>query len=429
MRRAFSLSTMFLIGALAVLSPLRGEEKAGSAQAAPKGWAVVDASGASAYATIESALAAGEPRIFVKNGTYPVSRMLVLDRPHLQLRGESAEGVRVVMTDRSQDLLVIRADHVKVSKLTLDCRTYQARAAVVEANANHVTLEHCTILGSSDCFAVFFAGRNVAAGQDTLDAVERNDLDFNNTVQDNEVYSDADWDVLVFALQARGKVVNNTVHGGLLAFYLCNESVCAGNTILDSNRQGIAYSLPGRDNRISHNRILRSQASGIWVARNQEHPLPDTYRGQGLVIEGNTISSTRYMGLELSNVTGAVVSGNAIENTDFTGFYLLRADGTVLKDNTVTDAGQAYFRTPVYGFPARLSGGIFMDYQVTATQILENHLLNTDQGGARFGIRSMAGNQNQGAVISGNWIQGSYPDGAILVDALLDAVGENRLED
>jgi hypothetical protein len=70
-----------------------------------------------------------------------------------------------------------------------------------------------------------------------------------------------------------------------------------------------------------------------------------------------------------------------------------------------------------------------MDYQVTGTQVLGNRLRNPDQGGARFAVRSMKGNQNGGALVQDNQIEGTYPDGAILMDPDLDVVGENTISE
>ena len=116
---------------------------------------IVDASGEGDYLSIEEAISSGATNIFINDGTYKINSTILIENDGVSITGESESGVKIIQTDPEKDLLIIRADNVTIKKVTLDTRTYNSQAAIVEAGANHLMLEQSTILGGTKIFALF----------------------------------------------------------------------------------------------------------------------------------------------------------------------------------------------------------------------------------------------------------------------------------
>jgi hypothetical protein len=145
-------------------------------------------------------------------------------RRSLYMRGVTADAA-IVQTHPGRDGVVIRDVTTGVSITELTINASNAQAALVVANANNVRVTAITVYGSASIFAVFFAGRDVAAGQASLDNfASRVDMDTNNSIADSIVSSPWTGDSLSFSLQYLGSVRNNTVIDGwwpcLLPFLL-----------------------------------------------------------------------------------------------------------------------------------------------------------------------------------------------------------------
>ena len=118
---------------------------------------IVDVSGEGDYTNLSDALSAGAINIYIKNGVYEISNTILIDRDGVSIVGESQSGVQFIQTNSERDLLVVKADNVTIKKITLDTRTHDAQAAMVEAGANFLSLEESTILGGTKIFALYFA--------------------------------------------------------------------------------------------------------------------------------------------------------------------------------------------------------------------------------------------------------------------------------
>lgn len=132
----------------------------------------------------------------------------------VNLRG-GTDDASIVQAHSGRDGVVVRdvVTGVSISDLTIDASS--AQAALVVANANNVNVRRVSIIGSPSIFAVFFAGRDVAAGQATLDNfASRLEMDTNNSITDSFVSSTWVGDSLSFSLQYLGTVRNNTVVNG-----------------------------------------------------------------------------------------------------------------------------------------------------------------------------------------------------------------------
>ena len=384
------------------------------------------------YPSLSAALVQREPKIFIKAGIYEVSSEILVDYDNVVIRGESRDQVILRQTAASDLLAVRKANYVTVQSLTLDAQTppagatvSPARAAFVAGDTNYVTLEGCRILGSNNIFAVYFAGKTFPPGQATLDAVARNDLDQFNVVRDNEVYSTWIGDVLSFSLQTGGQVVNNLVTGGLVAFYMNNNSICSDNIITDSVSEGIYYSMPANNNQIIRNLIQRPVKAGINIVTQTEHPVPVTARSGGLTLQHNRIVDSRYMGIIVNQLADSVISHNQIEGSDFDGLYFLRSDRLNVSSNQIRDVGQSVIRPPVPGssWSNYQDSPIHSDLDLRDSMISQNLLMQTASGHAKFGIILVAGVGNLGNTVLNNYIYGTYTALPLRVDPVENTVG------
>lgn len=192
-------------------------------------------------------------------GQINVTENVLITRP-LTLRGDSADASLIQMNPNKNNIYIRDVtDGVHVYNLRISAT--HAQAAVVVANASNVLIDSVEVEGSSSIFAVFFAGRDIAAGLPTLENFEsRVDMDTNNTFSNSLVHSPWDGDSLSFSLQYRGHLRNNTVvDGGKIAFYMNAECTCVENTVLNSISQGIFLSSPSADNKLVNNTILNAK--------------------------------------------------------------------------------------------------------------------------------------------------------------------------
>ncbi|WP_283657920.1 right-handed parallel beta-helix repeat-containing protein [Paenibacillus sp. RC343] len=347
--------------------------------------AVVAADGSGDYLSLIEALASNETNIFVKNGIYNVSSTVLIQNHATKIQGESVEHTILRQTDPSKDLITINANDVSITRLTLDSLTHSAQAALVIASSNRTRIEGNKILGTASIFAVYFAGPKVAAGAETIAAVEENHLDNENVFENNTVYSDFIGDGISFSLQKNGKVRYNNVFGSSISFYMCRDSEVLGNLIKDSPLSGISYSLPAYNNRIERNIILRSINSGIRVSRNLEHPISLSSRYHGLEIVYNIILDTRFFGIELDQLSGGInVMFNTIDHPDFSGIQVLRCSKINISSNNISNFGAWKGRGKIRDWTSD-SNGIYLETDVQQSSIHLNEIISNGNGD--FGIR------------------------------------------
>ena len=186
--------------------------------------ATVAADGSGDFLDLASALAAGKRDILVRAGRYEVASAIVFDRPDVTVRGENRQTVRFVQTNDDADLFVVRADNVTIAEITLDT-SVAGQAAFVESNAHQVTLMDSIINGGDNVFTIFFAGPNVAQGDETLNAFEAGALSRGNRLIGNVINTRFVGDSVSFSLQADGEVRDNILNGGMLAVYVGERDV------------------------------------------------------------------------------------------------------------------------------------------------------------------------------------------------------------
>lgn len=356
---------------------------------------------------IEQLLASGKNKIFIKDGTYSLDNTLHITTS-VQLIGESSTNTELVLQNTGADLIEIKdATNCILTDLKVNAR--DAQIGIASSHSSDIRIENCKVLGSNKNNAIAFYGKPTT---DEIASVETADLDFGNVLIGNEIDSPLVGtgvkDGIYFAKQKDGKVSNNHLSGSRIAFYLSRQCEVSGNIVENSKTNGIRYSVPAYDNKITHNHITGTEASGIVVVRNDNGLTPVTYRASGLTIANNVISDTRYFGIELSHLMGAVIDNNTITNVDMSGIYLLYADGTIVTQNKITNVGQCVLRGNLWAWPEHLNSSIFGDYMVTNSQILNNELLHNASYDCPFGIRIQADDCNNHNQVTQNNITGYY---------------------
>ena len=366
------------------------------------------------YTNIQDALDADEKNILILDGTYNITDHILIANDDVVLKGESKENVIIIQQDPADDGVVVRGDYVTVENLTINTMDFDAKAAFVEGDANYVTLKDTIIYGPSDTFAIFFAGKTHSVGDDTLAAVENNDLDSNNTMIDNTIYSTWDGDSISFSLQKYGYVARNEIIGAKLAIYMTRDTLVEDNIITDSASQGIYYSTPAYDNTIINNTINNALQSGIKIATQYEHPIDTDYRATGLILEGNTVNGARYLGIEINQLRDSLIQNNNINTIDAAGIFLLRVENTDIINNEITNVGFGVTTGSLYGWSDTLCMGIMLDYDVSDVNITGNNIYNNDPDAQMaFAIKVMPNTNNENFTISNNTL---YGDAAIYVN-------------
>lgn len=387
--------------------------------------AVVDINGTGDYITIQDAISAGEKNILIKNGVYEISSPLVVRNRNTIITGESKENVKIVQTNTSADGVVIYADNSSVSNLTVDCQTYGGLgSAIVEGHSNNVKVSDCIVYGSNNGFSIYFAGKDYIDDADTIAGVETNNLDQNNVIENCTVYSNSKTDGVILALQGHGKLINNTIVGTRIAFYMCNSSEVSGNTVNNSTTEGIYVSIPAFNNVVKNNVINNCALSGIKVAVELEHPNDAinnrTYVGTGFTIKNNVVNHPAYFGMEIDELADSVICHNSITKCDYIGIYVLRSNHLSLIQNAIIDPGYGinepadsnYANNLLNGISWNVNdnSGIFLDYKASDNIIHRNTISSSSSGcvhaicaNSAIGDATITGNTYTNNIITGNY--------------------------
>ncbi|AAK79927.1 parallel beta-helix repeat protein [Clostridium acetobutylicum] len=385
---------------------------------------IVSSDGTGDYTNIQDAISAGKKNIIIKDGTYLLSSALIIKNNNTVITGASKTGVKIIQTNTAADGVVIYADNVKVSNLTVDCQKYAGRGtAIVEGHSNNVMVSNCIVYGSNSNFSIYFAGKDYSSDEDTIKAVENGDLDKNNVVKDCTVYSTNEGDGVILALQRYGKLLNNTIIGTRIAFYMCNSSQVCGNTINDSKSHGIFVSIPAFNNIIENNIINNCALSGIKVAAETEHTNPEinnhTYMGTGFTIDNNKIINPAYFGIEIDELADSTIVSNKLSKCDYVGIYMLRSNNLHVVQNCVIDSGYGVNEPKDSNYSKNLSknikwdlnsnAAIFVDYNTKYIAIISNSIDNMTSGCAHAIFESnFDNNEAKDNFYVDNVIRGSY---------------------
>ncbi|MBU3109748.1 right-handed parallel beta-helix repeat-containing protein, partial [Clostridium gasigenes] len=380
-------------------------------------WTIVDEltpnSKTSLNTVINNLIANKKTKIYIKDGVYNLNGNILIDQPNIIIQGQSKEKTKIKQTDAGSNSIEVRnTNFVIVSDLNID--NINGKISFLCQNSNNIQLKNCIIYGSSDSNAVAFFGKQCA---DDMYAVENNDLDDANIFDGNTVYSylpDANVkDGIMFSKQKNGIVKNNTILGSRIAFYLSRNSELSYNTIKDSQTNGIRYTVPAYDNKIVFNFIENTKASAITVDRDSKGITPREYRSTGLEISNNTISNSRYFGIEISNLKSSTIKNNILNKIDFSGIYLLYCDYLDVKENKIDNCGLVKKNGNLWGWNENLNSGIFIDYMVTYSNIYSNQItnLNNLNPDCSFGVRIQADETNHYNNVTYNTINGYFEYG------------------
>lgn len=281
--------------------------------------------------------------IFQK-GNFYLDDILVLDRNNIVLKSlySGSKYVHIYQTNSSKDGIVVNANNVKISSLSIH-DNYSGKIALTVAGSNYVTIESCNIYGSDDTFSVYFAGpKNLSAGQSTLDAYAARNLDNINVFRRNVVYTKWSGDSVSFSLQKNGIASSNIIRGGKLAVYMCANCSIERNIIYDSVSNGIHLSFPSNNIIIDGNTIYECQSSGIKLSNQVEHGTftPSDYN---ISIICNTIYDSKYYAIELNNAIGILIDKNKFSSTDIYGIYAYQSQNLRIVHNIIS-----YFTVAVW---------------------------------------------------------------------------------
>ena len=378
------------------------------------------------YSSLKAAIDAGKTNIFIKNGTYNEIANIDLTNDNTIIIGESKDGTRIVFPS-NYDGLRIYANYCQISYLTLDTLTNSGDATLVLGDGqvsgspdtsvgNNNVIDNCIIKGGSETFAVYIAGASYTIGDDTLTAFNNNDLQYNNKIINCYLYSSWNGDAFSFSLQKNGVFSNNYCEGGRIAFYMCRESECNNNKIVNSLAQGIFVAAPCQDNVIIGNKIHISVSSGIKVQNQLEHtPLLANQGAFNNIISNNSIYGCNNTGIEITGtlsfeVRGNIISNNTISDVDNHGIYLQDAYANTIDGNTIKNArsdSTTYAR----------GSGIYMVQRVTNNNITNNTILDERAYTLHCAIGNREDTTCTGNNISNNKIQAKNQERTIWIQS------------
>jgi parallel beta-helix repeat protein len=373
-------------------------------------WTIIDeayVAGGFLNEVLDSLIASGYNKFFIRNGTYYLSDTIILTNPNVCIWGESTDNTKINQTNTAAVGIKILSDNVEIDGINLD--NHIGKEAISAYDVNNVSIQNCVIFGSDANMAIAFYGKYVT---NENDAVESSNLNSNNHILGNTIYSNLTGDVkdgLFFSKQINGLVKNNIIQGSRIAFYLSRNSEISNNLIENSESNGIRYGVPAYDNKIIDNTIVNTKASGILVVRNDTGITPNTYRASNLIIRNNHISKSRYFGIEISNLANSVIENNIIEESDFYGIYLLFADYLTIQNNMIKESSLDDVNGQLWGWNPVNNAGIFLDYMVTNSIFNENDISNEDD--CPYGIKIQSGGTNLYNKVTNNKITGNYDEG------------------
>ncbi|WP_160686902.1 right-handed parallel beta-helix repeat-containing protein [Clostridium sp. C2-6-12] len=387
-----------------------GTKKA-KAETIPTGFVVIDQSNCGEFINVKinQLLNDGVKNIYIKNGIYNLNSMIKINKADIKLIGEDKNNTKLVQTQKNCDSIgVHNADNVMVSNLTID-NSASGFAGFSEGNSNNITLQDCIIYGDNSTFAVYFSGKNYPSdiSINPVSGFEKSDMDYNNKMISNIVYSKYWGDGVSFSVQKNGLVENNIVNGTRIAFYICRDSQVKNNNIRNSASNGIHVSIPSENNIITGNVIENSKASAIKVSAEVEYPVETSYYGNKITISNNTISNPHYMGIEINQLANSFIENNNIDKPDNVGIYLLRANNVKVRNNILKNIGYSVIDGNLWYWREDWNTGIFADYKVT-NSIIDSNTLNNQEFYCAYGIRELQGNYNEMNVFTNNNIEGKF---------------------
>jgi len=352
----------------------------------------VDLNGNGDYSSLNAAIAAGEKYIIVRSGTYEVTEIITIQEDGVTIEGENKDDVSVIQMNSAHDLFIIKSDHVTIKNLTLDTKTHNAQAVIVEAGASNLTIENNNIYGSSNIIPIFLAGPEIPDGDSEINVYLENsessqDFSKNNVVSNNFISSNFNGSSISLSLQLYGEITNNTIEGGMINLAISKEVSISDNSIKDSSQSGITINLPASKITISGNTIENSSLHGISMLAQYENFVYENVTSNGIMISNNIIDANIY-GLALQGyddghdnwgaVTGVSVLGNTINQSDFAGLWIYEIDDVTITSNNISFSNCDVSARGVGDIPSiasRDSAGIHLYDGITNFNISSNTII------------------------------------------------------
>lgn len=336
---------------------------------------------------INAKISEGYTKFYIRNGNYELDNTLNINATGVTIRGESKTGTIIKQTKKFVSIK-INQNNITVNNLTIDgslgMEVFHAQ------KVDGVKLINCLIKGAKDYTTIVFLGQDVS-------------LNSNNVIKGNEIYAGIGMGESIWFLnQSIGDVSDNTVYKGTMHFETCKNTIIDNNTIENSIKSGIRFSLPGESISITNNTVKNSYDSGIAVISGS------STKYKNIKIQNNTITKTAYFGIEVNNLDGGIVSDNTISETDYYGIYLLRSDKLDVENNEILNCeiykGSLPPRWPPS--PPIIKAGIYLESDVQNSKILNNIIKNDSEYPCEYGIRSQSGQNNEGNTLFNNKIDG-----------------------
>lgn len=365
----------------------------------------INTSGKSINDIISDLIHNNKKRIYIKDGEYDLTNQLTIDVPDVVIIGQSKENTKLVRTGDGISIKITESN-VQISSLNIDGSNTE-NIVLHAQNVDDITIENCIIEGSKTQPSIAFYDTDATTYHK------------NNTVSGNSISSQLyAKDIIYFYQESNSKITDNIVQGGSISFYSCDNLTVDHNKVDGSLSNGIKGTVgvmksfaPASEQKlcsdyaITNNVVNNTEDSGIAIIREINS---DTNRYENMFIEGNTVSNSKYFGLEIGDLKGAQILENQISNIYYEGIYLLFSDDTIIENNTISDAGIA---GSDYPWNRNLSSGIFLDTGVQNSNIENNRISNSSL--CSFGVKVLSNSNpiNFNNYITNNIITGNFTEG------------------
>jgi hypothetical protein len=271
---------------------------------------------------------------YLEKGNYILTQQLNFTRPDLRFIGVSGNptDVKIVQTTMDANGFNILADNIVINSISLYVEN-GAGICMSISGANWCNIENNNFYGSDINFTIYFSGPKLEIGEDTINGFLNDNLDMYNIFDNNIIYTKWNGDAISFCLQKHGSLRDNIVRGGKLAIYMVKNCYISSNRIYDSSAHGIICSLPSKDLYIINNYITNSVSAGINVRLQAEHG-EYINENHNIIIKGNTITHSKYIGIEINNGNNIKIVDNTVKWTAQFSIYLLKSSEVEIKNNT-----------------------------------------------------------------------------------------------
>jgi len=339
------------------------------------------------YSTLGEAITAGEKDIIIRDNYVSIENDSIVVPDGIRILGIDRDTSIVRQANPGKDLLQIYANGTNIQNVTWDCGTNSAQAAVVIGDGSTAgtpnvsvgndnvfkgnrVLGNPTVALGSGIFALFVAGASYSPGADTLTAFDNENLQSGNIIEDNIIESAWEGDGASFSLQKNGSISNNKVVGTRIAFYMCVNSQCSNNDVVDSASNGVFVATPHKSSIISGNTVSDSVNSGITIQPQVEHtPVTDDQKRNFMTILGNTVRRSGNHGLEINNSNNNAIGSNTFDQVANHGIYLQQCKENTVDGNTIIN--------PRYTNVTPRGSGIYMVSNVIDNVISDNTITDT----------------------------------------------------